>query len=67
MIKKIYYKQLQSFLNELIKEEILSVDKKNYNAISIINSNVDDEMCKNIFSNVVAINYWTLKNNYNKI
>lgn len=53
MIKKIYYKQLQSFLNELIKEEILSVDKENYNAISIINSNVDDEMCKNIFSNVV--------------
>lgn len=28
MIKKIYYKQLQSFLNELIKEEILSVVKK---------------------------------------
>ena len=28
IIKKIYYKQLQSFLNELIKEEILSVDKK---------------------------------------
>lgn len=53
MIKKIYYKQLQSFLNELIKEEILSVDKENYNAISIINSNVDGEMCKNIFSNVV--------------
>lgn len=57
VIKKIYYKQLQSFLNELIKEEILSVDKENYNAISIINSNVDDGMCKNIFSNFVAINY----------
>ncbi len=52
MIKKIYYKQLQSFLNELIKEKILSVDKENYNAISIINSNVEDKMCKNIFSNV---------------
>ena len=53
MIKQEYHKRIEPFLNELVKEEILKVDKDNYNAISLINHNIDDEMLKVIFSNLI--------------
>ena len=53
MIKQEYHKRIESFLNELVKEEILKIDKDNYNAISVINNNIDDEMLKVIFSNLI--------------
>lgn len=53
MIKQEYHKRIEPLLNELVKEEILKIDKDNYNAISFINNNIDDEMLKIIFSNLV--------------
>ena len=53
MIKQEYHKRIEPFLNELVKEEILKIDKDNYNAISVINNNIDDEMLKVIFSNLI--------------
>ena len=53
MIKQEYHKRIEQFLNELVKEEILKIDKDNYNAISVTNKNIDDEMLKIIFSNLV--------------
>ena len=34
-------------------DDLLNVDKDNYNAISIINNSVDDEMLKVVFSNLI--------------
>ena len=53
MIKQEYHKRIEPFLNELVKEEILKIDKENYNAISIVNNQVDDEFLKIIFSNLI--------------
>lgn len=53
MIKQEYYKRIEPLLNELVKEEILRIDKNNYNAISIVKNEIDDEMLKVIFSNLI--------------
>ena len=53
MIKQEYHKRIEPFLNELVKEEILKIDKDNYNAISIVKNEIDDEVCKNIFSSII--------------
>ena len=53
MIRQEYHKRIEPLLNELVKEEILNIDKENYNAISVINNRVDDEMLKVIFSNLI--------------
>ena len=54
MIKKEYHKRIEPFLNELVKEEILKIDKDNYNTISIINIQIDEDLLKNVFSNLIT-------------
>lgn len=52
-IKQEHYKKIDPFLMELIKEEILQIDKENYNAITVINDKIDDETAKIVFSNLI--------------
>lgn len=53
LIKKEHSRKIDSFIQELVNNEILKIDKENYNSISIINNQINEEMIKVMFSSLI--------------
>lgn len=52
-IKIEHQRKITPLLNELIREEILTCDKDNYNSLTINIKEIDDEGLKNLFANLI--------------